>query len=199
MRKIIISTFIVFMATISFAKNQGDTHLSDHLTFKGVPIDGSLSEFVSEMKKKGFTMLGAEDGMALLEGDFAAFKKCTLGIVTLKQKDLVSKATVIFPSQDTWSSLSSDYFTLKELLTEKYGEPSDVVEEFQTHSQVIDNNYKMFIVRNNECNYYTTYETEKGTIRLSIEYKNFFGSFVMLSYNDKINTEIIKTEALKDL
>ena len=29
----------------------------------------------------------------------------------------------MFPSLETWSSLSNNYFSLKEMLTKKYGEP----------------------------------------------------------------------------
>jgi hypothetical protein len=42
---------------------------SDHLTFKGVPIDGSLNEYISKMKQEGFTHLGTENGTAILNGD----------------------------------------------------------------------------------------------------------------------------------
>ncbi len=128
MKKIITSLIIAFIAMNSFAQIQS----SAHLTFKGVPIDGTLNEYVSKMKQNGFTHTGTEDGVAMLTGDFAAYKNCIVGVATLKQKDLVSKITVIFPECDTWSFLSSNYFSLKEMLTEKYGKPSDCVEKFQS-------------------------------------------------------------------
>ena len=55
------------------------------------------------MKQNGFTHIGTEDGVAMLKGDFASYKNCIVGVATLKQKDLVSKITVIFPECDTWS------------------------------------------------------------------------------------------------
>lgn len=51
----------------------------------------------------------------------------------------------------------------------------------------------------NRCKYYTTYKTENGTIQLSIENDGFATSFVRLSYFDKMNSETIRKEALKDL
>jgi hypothetical protein len=72
-----------------------------HLAFKGVPIDGTLEEYVSKMKKSGFTHSGTKDGVAILEGDFASYKSCIVGVSTLKQKNLVSKIAVIFPGRDT--------------------------------------------------------------------------------------------------
>ena len=141
---------------------------SEHLTFKGVPIDGTLNEFVLKMKKSGFTVVDTEDGVAMLKGDFAAYKGCIVGVSTFKQKDLVSKIVVVFPECDTWSSLSSNYYIIKELLTEKYGEPTEIVEKFGTYSEHERDNDKMYQVGMNNCKYHTTYETEKGSIQLSI-------------------------------
>ena len=46
MKKFLLSVIIVLTATLSFAQNQ-----SQHLSFKGVPIDGALNEYVSKMNK----------------------------------------------------------------------------------------------------------------------------------------------------
>ena len=189
-----ILTFILSLTVmLTFAQT------SEHLSFKGVPIDGTLNEYVDNMKKSGFTHISSENGVALLKGDFAAYKDCIIGVATLKQKDLVSKITVIFPEKDTWSSLSSNYYNLKELLSEKYGEPSEVVEKFDTYSEPKDDNSKMHEVGMNRCYYYTTFDLENGSIHLSIENDGFSTSFVMLSYYDKINSEIIRQKALDDL
>lgn len=39
------------------------------------------------MKQNGFTHLGIEDGIAILNGDFAGYKDCHVGVSTLKQID----------------------------------------------------------------------------------------------------------------
>ncbi len=77
---------------------------------KGIPIDGSLDSFVQKLKTQNLTYIGKENGVAIFMGEFAAYKDCTIGIVSLKQKDLVCKAAVTFPSCETWSSLSDNYF-----------------------------------------------------------------------------------------
>jgi len=69
---------------------------SAHLSFKKVPIDGTLEENVSKMKHSGFKYIQTEDGTALLNGDFAGYKDCYVGVSTLKQKDLVHKIVVFF-------------------------------------------------------------------------------------------------------
>jgi hypothetical protein len=195
MKKILISLILVLAVTVSFAQTQ----LSAHISFKGVPIDGTLNEYVAKMKQKGFTLIGTEDGVAMLKGDFAAYKDCIIGIATLKQKDLVSKITVIFPKRDTWSLLSSNYFSLKEMLAQKYGEPSEVVEKFDTYPEPRDDGDKMYEVKIDNCKYYTIYQTEKGNIELSIGHNSVLSCYVILSYFDKINGDIIKAKAMDDL
>lgn len=49
-----------------------------HLTFKGIPIDGNLSSFVSKLKAKGFTMLNSSNDLHVLSGEFASYKDCTV-------------------------------------------------------------------------------------------------------------------------
>ena len=104
---------------------------SDHLFFKGVPIDGSLEEYVARMKYVGFEYVGKqEDGTAILQGDFAGFKACLVGVAAIQPLDIVNKIIVLFPERDDWAFLEGDYNGLKALLTEKYGKPSECVEEF---------------------------------------------------------------------
>jgi len=193
MKTNILTLILSLTVMLTFAQT------SEHLSFKGVPIDGTLNEYVSKMRNSGFTLIKIKDGVAKLKGDFAAYKGCIIGITTIKGKDLVSKITVIFPERDTWSSLSSNYYNLKELLTEKYGEPFEAVEKFNTYSEPNDDDSKMYEVKMNKCKYYTTYKMENGSIRLSIEIDRFLTSFIMLSYFDKINREIIRQKAIDDL
>ena len=193
MKTFFLTLIFTLTTMLTFAQN------SEHLSFKGVPIDGTLNEFVLKMEKNGFTQIGTENGSAMLKGDFAAYKSCIIGVETLKQKDLVSKITVIFPERDTWSSLSSNYYNLKELLTEKYGEPSDVVEKFDGYSQPKDDNSKMYEVQFDRCKYYSIWQTDKGEIQLSIDHNSVTSCFVKLLYVDKVNGDKIKAKAKDDL
>jgi len=174
---------------------------SEHLSFKGVPIDGTLNEYVSKMKLSGFTHLGTENGMALLNGDFAGYKDCHVGVSTLKQKDLVYRIGVLFPEQDTWSRLSANYFDLKNMLTEKYGNPYEEVEKFdvQSFQLPLNDNDKMHEVKMDNCKYYSIWQTDKGEIQLSIDHNNVTSCFVKLAYFDKINSDEIKAKAKDDI
>lgn len=194
MKKKLLTLMVCMITLTTFAQTE-----SSHLSFKGVPIDGTLNEYVQKMKQKGFDYIETKDGIAILTGDFAAYKGCTVGVATLKQKDLVSKITVIFPNCETWSSLANNYFSLKEMLTEKYGEPADVTERFQSYLEPRDDNDRMLDVKMDRCTYVTTFETPKGDIQLIINHNGGMSCFVTLSYFDKINGEVIRAKAMEDL
>ena len=93
---------------------------SVHLKFKGVPIDGTLKEFISRMERKGFEHRSSYDSKERLVGDFAGIKQCTVYVETLDNSDLVSRISVEFPKQERWEELFDNYKTLKSMLMEKY-------------------------------------------------------------------------------
>lgn len=193
MKTIFLTLVLTLTTALTFAQT------SEHLSFKGVPLDGTLDEYVSKMKQNGFAHIQTEDGTALLSGDFAGYKDCIVGVSTLKQKDLVYKIGVLFPAKDTWSRLSTNYFDLKKMLTEKYGKPTDVVEKFDSYSQPKDDNARMYEVQFDRCKYYSIWETDKGEIQLSIDHNSVTSCFVKLAYFDKINSAKIKAKAIDDL
>lgn len=172
---------------------------SEHLTFKGVPIDGTLNEYVTKMEKAGFSYLGQDDGTAMLQGDFAGYKNCIIGVSTLKAVNVVSTIGVIFPFCEDWSSLERNYDGLKSMLTKKYGEPAEVTEEFQGIVQPRSNNDKIFELSMDRCTWFSTFETPKGTIQLSMQKGEYKKHFVLLKYYDKINTDKVTSSAMDDL
>ncbi|WP_018343859.1 hypothetical protein [Cytophaga aurantiaca] len=197
MKKTLITLFLSLTACMVFAQTTADSSM--HLTFKGVPLDGTLDQYVSKMVQRGFKHISTESGIAMLQGDFAGYKGCYVGVSTLKQKDLVHKIVVLFPEKDTWSTLSGSYFDLKQMLTEKYGAPTVVVEKFDRDSPTKDDDSKMYDVKFDRCKYYAIWETGKGEIQLSIDHSGMSSCFVKLIYLDKINSEAVKKQAIDDL
>lgn len=197
MKKIVVTLFLVLSFTLTFAQS------SEHLKFKGVPIDGTLNEYVLKMKQTGFQLVGTDDGVALLEGEFAGYRGCMVGVKTLQKKDLVHEIVVFFPSQDKWSGLSYDYERLKTMLTKKYGNPAECVEQFvntPTYIDIDDDNDKLREVENDHCEYYSVYNTDNGSILLTISNDGYlFGCRVKLFYSDKINSEKFDNAAMEDL
>ena len=75
MRTLFLSFLAVIMVMSTFAQT------SEHMSFKGVPIDGTLNEYVAKMKQSGFQYLGAEDGTAILNGDLLAIRIAILAFL----------------------------------------------------------------------------------------------------------------------
>lgn len=188
----------LFLAFIALATASAQEQ-SEHLTFKGVPIGGTLNEYVLKMEQVGLTCVDTQDDTAILKGEFAGFKECTIDISTLKSIRKVNTIRVMFPMQSDWKSLENNYAYLKSMLTEKYGEPSDCMEIFQGNLSPKTNSEKLDRLKLNECTWYTTYSTPKGDIRLSITYERINYSYVLLQYFDKINTNAVRVQAMDDL
>lgn len=193
MKKIVVTLFLLMSFTLIFAQS------SEHLKFKGVPIDGTLSEYVSKMKQAGFQLVGTDDGVALLEGEFAGYRGCLIAVSTLKSVNVVNTIGVVFPARENWSSLEGDYEHLKSMLTEKYGEPSDVVEKFQGYGDPQTDQEKWINIMTDNYTWYTIFETENGDTQLSLEKGDYGEYFVLLKYFDKINTEAVRSAAMEDL
>ncbi len=172
---------------------------SEHLTFKGIPIDGTLRQFTSQLIQKGFTKLNSENGQALLKGDFAGYKDCLVLVSTLDQRDLVYMTGVMFPDLDQWGLLESNYLKLKEMLTTKYGKPAEVIEEFQSRVKPKTDSDKLYKLKFDECTYKTIFETPKGRIVLTISHESVMRCFVILGYVDGINGGLARDAAMDDL
>lgn len=193
MKKIYLAIIAVTLSLAAFAQTS-----TGHLTFKGVPIDGTRKTFVSNMQQKGFTLLGTQEDVTLLSGDFAGYKNCTLGVTTLKNKDVVSTIGVIFPTCKDWASVENNYSNLKSMLSEKYGEPARSVEEFQNRTPRDDND-KYYELSMNRCNYASLFEVANGSIELLITHETLSGAYVLLRYIDKINGDVVRQAAMDDL
>jgi hypothetical protein len=97
---------------------------------------------------------------------------------------------VNFKKQTSWNSLRGDYMQLKNMLNQKYGQPTIEREEF-TRSYI--EGYEMQFL--DECQYNTVYQFDEGGIMLSISEEGH----VVLGYFDRINSEINDNAAMNDL
>lgn len=170
----------------------------EHMKFKGVEIDGTLSEMVTKLKTKGFTYLGAEDGIAILQGDFAGYRDCQIVVLSMKETGKVNAIGVAFPEREDWSSLEGDYDRLKSMLTEKYGEPSRVIERFNK-DYVPDNWWRFHYITSDEATWMSEFEVSNGTIELYINKMDYGDAAVILKYYDKVNTDVVRASAMDDL
>lgn len=87
---------------------------STPLSFKGIPITGSLSSFGNELVKAGFKK--SLEGPYV--GDFAGYSGCK---VTPVGSNPVQEVRVDFPVISDWDALEKAYDSLQASLTQKYG------------------------------------------------------------------------------
>ena len=158
---------------------------TNHMKFKGIPIEGTLDSFVQKLKSKGFTYLGQQDGMALLKGEFAATKGCTVGVARFSDRDQVNLVAVIFPEEESWSGITKSYYTLKDMLTEKYGTP-ECIEEFSDRTPS-DDFLKFHAL------------LENGKIQLTMKKQDYNSAAVILRYIDKANADETRKKVMDDL
>ena len=191
MKRQVVFTLMMFFSVAIFAQE-------GHLTFKGIPINGNLNSFVTKLKQKGFSVVHSENGTSMLSGDFAAVKGCTV-IVSEHESGVVNRVAVMFPDKENWSMLYNEYSNLKDMLTQKYGEPASVEEVFQKQYFELDDNDKMHEVRMDRCRYICDWTPENGTIELRIQNTDLLGCMVVLIYVDAENEAKVRAKAIDDL
>ena len=173
---------------------------AEHLTFKGIPIDGPLDAFVEKLEGLGYKYLYEENCIALMDGTFAGFAGCCVGVSTIKGKNIVYLVGVRFPTCGDWSTLEKDYTYLKTMLIKKYGEPERIVEEFTGCVQPKDNVEKLHELYMDRCVWGTSFRIKNGDIILSLHKSlNGNGCYAMLKYFDEVNTSLVDSLAIDDL
>lgn len=190
MKKMVLSLILAMMACAMMAQ--------EHMTFKGVEIDGTMEEFVAKLKEKGFVYEGEENGVAIMRGDFAGYGDCEVAVLTMGDEDVVNAVGVMFHEREEWTAIETDYNTLKAMLIEKYGRPYSVVEEFNGRT-FDDNRMKFYCLTSDRCQWSSMFETELGTIELYMQQTDKEKASVIMKYYDMANSDVVKSSAIEDL
>ena len=211
MKKILLSLFCTFSVFSLFAQAvetevavepTSSTETSSverqHLTFKGIPIDGTPEEFGAKLIELGFDYSRKSQGSYWYEGgSFAGFHDCE--VIVKAYDNLVYEVVAILPTRYKWSHLYDDYSSLVYSLKRKYGEPIYKNEEFVSTPSYIDledDNDKIFEVKNNHCNYGSIFRVNDGLIGdITIEIKS--SCCVGIYYKDTYN-EFLKIQSVNN-
>lgn len=180
MKQFIITIFMTAIVAVASAQ-------TNHMKFKGVPMEGTLNSFVQKLKDKGFTYIGQKDGTAILKGEFAATKGCSIGVARFADRDQVNVVAVVFPEEDSWNGISKSYYGLKDMLTEKYGAPESV-EEFSDGEPSSDF-IRFHKILRDECNFMSEFKCENGKIQLTMAKQDYNTASIILRYIDKANAD----------
>ncbi len=192
MRKLIVSFAFALIALTSYAQSS-----SEHLTFKGIPIEGSMTEFCQKLKAKGFTSISDENDLALFVGDFTG-RNATIGVTATDDGKSVFAVTVFFDPSDEWNTLVNTYNYYKDLYTRKYGKPTISKEKNPALSD--SNTALMAKVHEGTVVWGSAWEVTGGDIELSIEKAfDYYEGMVIIRYRDSQNVETKIQQDLEDI
>lgn len=182
MKKLVL--FIMAVVTIGSASMAQNVHQK----FMGIPMDGSVTQFSQKLQQKGLKKLTTRDGVEVLMGTFATTPDCTFIVVGNDARQM-TKVCVAFPSRERWSDLSSEYDGLKTLLTQKYGEPSAVVEEVRAQYSREDVLHHLMM---DNATWGCGWSTEHGIIELEIKVVSYDCMVFLTYYDDASRKETIE-------
>lgn len=169
----------------------------EHLSFKGIPIEGSMTTFCQKLKAKGFTSIGRDNNVRMFSGDFTG-RKATVGVTATADGKNVFGVVVLFDPSDEWNTLVNTYNYYKDLYTRKYGDPTISKENNPARS---DSNIALMAeVHQGTVVYGSAWEITGGDIQVSIEKSSgVYEGMVMIRYRDSQNVEAKIKDDLEDI
>lgn len=169
----------------------------EHLSFKGIPIEGSMTEFCKKLKTKGFVSIGQENNITLFSGDFTG-REATVGVTATDDGNNVFAVVVLFDPSGEWNTLVNTYDYYKKLYTRKYGKPTISRENNPARSD--SNTALMAEVYQGTVVYGSAWEVTGGDIQLSIEKSSgIYEGMVTIRYRDSQNVEAKIQSDLDDI
>ncbi|MBR3577368.1 MAG: hypothetical protein IKN98_01155 [Bacteroidales bacterium] len=182
--------------------------------FKGIEITGTVDQFGTKLSSQGFTFIGKESYGSAYMGRFAGKDDCFIVLAPVENSNDIASVNVMIGlkfseyevySYETWEKLLSDYNDLKDLLTEKYGEPTENTEGFTKDAYTHSSYSKLNSVKNGQCEYSAKWgdkDVDKMVVRLSITGGKNMGlecAIITLQYWNVEKTNSSKKEIIDDL
>ena len=190
MKRFIITVVAVLMAVTLNAQDA-------HLKFKGIPIDGEYKAFSQKLVQKGFKQVEASADGIILVGNFMATPEVLVVVYPDPTSKAVSMVSAMIEAGDNWAEIESGYYDVINTYKQKYGEPTEHIEEFTT--KVYDSDpMRLMALQNGQCNYKTLWETEGGRIVISPTYVNF-NHYIVCAYVDEQNAKALRQTIIDDI
>ena len=187
-------TLAILLASLTCAAQE-------HLSFKGIPIEGDMKEFCLKLSEKGFKKVGSEGTTALYTGDFTG-REATVGVVAANDGKTVYTVYANFKPTKEWRELVDTYNYYKGLYTIKYGDPKKVVEKNPAYDDNLDDsNFSlMHELYEGLVTWTSQWEATGGDIELSIEKTSrAHEGLVIIRYRDARNEDIKITKDLEEI
>lgn len=185
MRKLLVVTLALIFAGINIMAQE-------HLSFMGIPINGSKTEFCKKLKAKGFAETTVKD---VFSGNFTGQQ--TTVVLASYDGNNVDAVGVYFDESSEWNTLVSTYNYYKDLYILKYGEPFNC-EEYNPSSR--DSNFsRMHELGQGAVTYRSLWHTNGGFIELSIKKFSSLEGVVVISYMNSQNMQTQLQKVLEDI
>ena len=165
-----------------------------HMMFRSLPIDGDLKTAVKEVKKWGFMGMKIKN-MAVLMGTLEGEDVMITLMATPKSNTLFS-VSVIYEGVETWNEQMIMYEKIKSSIATKYGEPTDIINEWEAPYSINNNPVQAF--REDKVKYGVVYTADAGSVAVNIIYAD--GKVcTMVTYIDEQNIALFEAEGGKDM
>ena len=172
--------FIITLIVLIFVSCKN----GNHLEFKNIEMKGTVSEFVSKLKKAGFEELASMCNVFMLNGKFLN-KDCAVMIIQEKEKDISQLSVYSMPDNRnlTWEVIRTHYNYVQNELTKLYGKPT--ISTYGFDKPYSEENWYDGI-KKGACRYYSYWELDNGKIFVLI-HDEFGAPVPCIIYSDKIN------------
>ena len=191
MKKLLLTICTSLFCVLSYAQ-------TEHLTFKGLPIDGSKQEFVKELQSQGYNVpkMGDDD---ILSGTFIG-QDSYVFIYDTPITNTVWKVGVLFKSTyDNWSTIKRVYDDLVDVYTKKYGAPILDQKEFKSPWREGDG-HELYALRFDRCVYRTAFVCTKNGVNVGyVEIRMTTNCKIIIGYEDSINSDLLTKERANEI
>ncbi len=211
MKKVVV-LLAFFLFTISLSAQNPALSVPK---FKGIEITGTVDQFGAKLANQGFKFMDKTGNYAIYMGRFAGVDDCLIVLASVENSKDIAAVMVMFgidisdygniQSYETWEGLYGDYKRLKDLLTEKYGKPTEENEGFSENAYTSSSYLKLHSVKEGQCEYYTEWgdsDVDKMVVRLIISGGKSIGlscATVALLYVNVEKSQDSRKEVLDDL
>ena len=150
-----------------------------HITFKGVPLNGSIEKVRAKIMNAGFD----NDGESLT-GQFAGLK-VKIYVGGNEELNHVYSVIVVSEQERSWESLKSKYLNVRELYMRKYGNPTTDSRTFCDPYYEGDGD-ELEATENQKCLYSSKFTVPGGEVSIFIINRS-----VMFNFEDAINKKLV--------
>lgn len=144
----------------------------EHMTFQGIPIDGSIKLFHKQMKKHGFKLSQRREEGNIYRGSYITNNDMVNVFFSSKSKKVMAVCIRVNPSNmvntESWQKVKENYDYVVNLFSEKYDTAEkNTIAYFEAPYEEGDGN-EVEGIRNGKCHYSTEFNVPQGRIVVNI-------------------------------